>query len=99
MKKLFIILMALGTVSLSALSPAVAGSNLNGYDPMYWNGPEGYGDYNILFDGSPRQGILMRLLSRRNNVSRACTKYSRKYLRTGRRSWLRKYEACLDKHN
>ncbi|MCP4933133.1 MAG: hypothetical protein GY927_02775 [bacterium] len=99
MKKTFIILMTLGTVSLTALSPAAAGNGSFGYDPLYWNGPEGSIDYNILFEGSPRPGYLTRLLSRRHKVSRACTEYSRKYLRTGRRSWLRKYEACLDRHN
>ncbi len=99
MKKLFITLMTLTTVSFGALSPAVAsGANL-GYDPLYWNGPEGSIDYNILFEGSPRPGYLMRFLSRRHKTSRTCSRYSRKYLRTGRRSWLRKYEACLDRHN
>ena len=99
MKKTFIILMTLGTVSLSALSPAMASNSNYGYDPLYWNGPEGSIDYNILFEGSPRPGLLMRILSRRHKANRACTKYSRKYLRTGRRSWLRKYETCLDRHN
>ncbi len=99
MKKTFIILMTLGTVSLSALSPAVASNSNYGYDPFYWNGPEGSTDYNGLFEASPRQGLLMRILSRRHKASRACSKYSRNYLRTGRRSWLRRYEACLDRHN
>lgn len=99
MKKL-IILLALGAVALTGLqSRAMAGLN-DGYDPMYWNGPAGSSDYNILFTGPEETGLLMRLLSsHKNRATRACSSYSRKYLRTGRRRWLRKYKICLADHS
>ena len=100
MKKL-IILLALGAIALTSMQSSVMANGLNdGYDPLYWNGPDGSSDYNILFTGPEETGLLMRLLSsHKNGAARACSSYSRKYMRTGRRSWLRKYKICLADHS
>ncbi len=99
MQKKIILSLALMALVLMPVGSAAAGNVNNGYEPLYWNGPEGSIDYNILFEGSPGPGHLMRFLSRRTSVNRACSKYSRKYLRTGRRNWLRKYDSCLADYN
>ena len=95
MQKKMTLLLALAVLTIAPLGGAVASGSNNGYEPLYWNGPDGSSDYNILFEGSPGPGHLMRFLSRRNPASRACSRYGKKYLRTGKRYWLRKYDQCL----
>ncbi len=72
-------------------SSAVAGQDGDsGYDPLYWNGPEGSSDYNILFRAGSRYSKARYTIGSR----RSCSKLLRKYHRWGSRRALRRYHRC-----
>ena len=67
-------------------SSAMAGYDNGGYDPLYWNGPEGT-DYNVLFNKTDKY--------RSYSGVKRCRSFKIKYQKTGRSYWLRKYKNCL----
>ena len=86
LKKTFIIL-GISALALSAVSDdASARGRSNGYEPLFWNGPPGW-DYDVLFTKSNKYRTYSYTL-------KSCTLYKRKYLKTGKKSWLRKYRIC-----
>ena len=95
-----IFMVVFGVFVLAAGSPVLAASEGDGYDPLYWNGPSGHGDYNILFtDGVPDRELSLGLFSRdgvigRLRIPRACRRSARQYLKTGRKIWLHRYRNC-----
>ncbi len=97
MAKRTILVFAAGALFLTFLQgAAMAGHGDNsGYDPLYWNGPEGSGDYNILFRrGSQYSKARYRISSRR-----ACAGLLRKYRRSGSSRALRRYHRCKARYN
>ncbi len=87
LKKTFITLglsiMAITTMQSGAI--AGGGHGHSGYDALWWNGPAGY-DHNILFTKNSRYRVHSRYKS--------CNSYEKKYISTGKKYWLRKYQIC-----
>jgi len=92
MLKKTIVALAISVLFSAALnSSAVAGyGGDSGYEPLYWNGPEGTSDYNILFRAGSRYSKTRYGFSGR----RACSRLWRKYNRSGGQRALRRYHRC-----
>lgn len=87
--------LAFVAIAITALSGSSMARNNNGYEPLFWNGPAGYGDYNILFTGPDERSFVRFILKNRGrSAGRQCSFYKNKYLRTGKKKWLRKYRIC-----
>ncbi len=95
MQKKPIIVLIFAALAITTFSNrAISGRNSE-YEPLYWNGPAGYGDYNILFDGPEEPGFLHKIINRPfQREARKCRVLRKRYLRTGHRKWLRKYRIC-----
>ena len=94
MLKKTIIALVIGVLSSVAMAgSAVAGYGGNsGYEPLYWNGPAGSGDYNILFQVGSRYSKTRS----RSRISRrrSCSRLLRSYRRSGSSYALRRYRSC-----
>ena len=62
----------------------------DGYDPLYWNGPAGFGDYNILFRPGGRYSKARFRLSNHHD----CAGLLRKYRHSGKLRILRRFHHC-----
>ena len=92
MLKKMIIVATISVASLLAFAgPTMAGwGGDDGYDPLYWNGPAGFGDYNILFRPG---GRYARPRFRRSNP-KSCSRLLRQYRQLRSAGALRRYQRC-----
>ncbi|MCF6200127.1 MAG: hypothetical protein L3J67_12185 [Hyphomicrobiaceae bacterium] len=96
MLKRTIIALAIGVLSSAALTGnAVAGyGGSSGYEPLYWNGPAGSSDYNILFRAGSRYSKTRSRSHYGISSRRSCSRLLRSYRRSGSSYALRRYHRC-----
>ncbi len=86
MLKKSIIALVLSVITIASMqtSASAGGKGYGGYDPLWWNGPEGT-DHNVLFTKSTKY---------KTYSVKSCSYYKGKYMSSGKKYWLRKYEIC-----
>ena len=86
MLKKTIIVLGLSAISIAGMQTGAnaGGKGYSGYDGLWWNGPDGT-DHNVLFKKSTNY---------KTYSYKGCKFYKRKYIQSGKKSWLRKYEIC-----
>lgn len=93
MLKQSIIALSICAICVAGASTAAfagKGGHKGGYDPLWWNGPAGY-DHTDLFEKRGYRGGYGPSYSKRGD----CGYFERKYVRTGLKIWLRKFEVCV----
>jgi len=86
MLKKTIIVLGFSAIAIASLQTSVmaGGSGYHGYDPLYWNGPDGT-DHNVLFTKTSKY---------KTYSYKSCSYFKAKYISSGKKYWLRKYEVC-----
>jgi hypothetical protein len=96
MFKKAIIILGLGVITVTGMhTGALAGGKGHyGYDALWWNGSTGH-SYNGLFT----KGHGKKAYKRKTYIVKSCTSFKKRYLKTGKKYWLRKYQVCkADQH-